>query len=202
MTPRKVDLPPDWRQRLYPKGRQVAQSWPVRTLSERFMEKVSVNETTGCWEWTAYIDPSGYGRFTVDGDHKAQLAHRVSYELHVGPIANGMTLDHLCRNRACANPSHLEQVTLTENKRRGESVAAINARKTHCKRGHEFTERNTRISKDGSRACRACGRETDPVDNCEASGCSNPIPAGARADRRTCSRACSQRRTRALKVAA
>jgi predicted DNA-binding transcriptional regulator AlpA len=86
-----------------------------RTVEERFWEKV---EPTGfCWEWTAFKDRKGYGRFRVDD--RTMQAHRVAYELLVGPIPEGLHLDHLCRNTSCVNPDHLEPVDLAENVRRG-----------------------------------------------------------------------------------
>jgi hypothetical protein len=113
----------------------------------------------GCIEWTAYCGDNGYGRFYLDG--KGALAHRWSYEHHVGPIPDGLVIDHLCRNHACVNPEHLEPVTAQENYRRGvareatrEHFAAI----THCKRGHEFDEANTRLDSKGNRACLSCKR--------------------------------------------
>lgn len=120
----------------------------------KFMEKVS-KDPTGCWLWTGSLDTPGYG--TVGSDSRKWLAHRVAYRLFVGPIPDGLTIDHLCRVRHCVNPDHLEPVTNAENIRRGMSPSAINARKTHCTHGHEFTPENTRITPQG-RKCRICVR--------------------------------------------
>lgn len=123
-----------------------------RNPHERFWEKV---DTSGeCWLWTAYLDYKGYGRLHV-GD-KVILAHRWAYEALVGPIPEGLTVDHLCRVRRCVNPYHLEAVSATENVMRGESLPAQNARKTHCKRGHEFTPENTYSVGEKGRGCRTC----------------------------------------------
>lgn len=105
----------------------------------------------GCWEWTGAKNAGGYGVC------RGQQAHRASYELLVGPIPAGLQLDHLCRNRACVNPDHLEPVTRKVNILRGEGVAAKNARKTHCLNGHELTGHNL-IQHKGGRECRACAR--------------------------------------------
>lgn len=119
----------------------------------------NVDKSGDCWIWTAAIDRGGYGRYK----HKA--AHRVSYELLVGPIPQGLDLDHLCRVRACVNPSHLEPVTRRENLLRGDTVTARNAAKTHCIHGHEFTHENTYMAKKPrggvARICRACYRRWD-----------------------------------------
>lgn len=126
----------------------------------RFWTKVDISRgPTGCWLWTAALTDRGYGdRFRLDDGRKV-APHRLAYELLVGPIPDGLQLDHLCRVRNCVNPSHLEAVTCQENLLRGVTWAAYNARKTHCKHGHEFDEANTRIAADGSRSCRACARE-------------------------------------------
>jgi len=117
-----------------------------------------IGKSAGCWEWLGFITLNGYGRTNFPGV-KTRLAHRLVYELLVGPIPDGLTLDHLCRNRSCVNPAHLEPVTMKVNTLRGESFAAKNARKTHCKRGHEFTTANTYIiPSTGSRQCRPCVR--------------------------------------------
>lgn len=108
---------------------------------------------SGCWEWTGTRNKKGYGKYAH------HLAHRLVYEEEVGPIPAGLELDHLCRSPACVNPAHLEPVSHRENLLRGDTIAARNAAKTHCVRGHPFDDRNTRTRPDGSRECRTCGAE-------------------------------------------
>lgn len=133
------------------------QGMPLERL-RKFAPKVRVNEETGCWDWLGNKHPeTGYGRVWYS-KHDDRLTHRVAYEAARGPIPPGLVIDHLCRNRACCNPAHMEAVTSVENVMRGESIAAQNARKTHCKRGHEFTPENTYVSKTGARTCRTCER--------------------------------------------
>jgi HNH endonuclease len=108
-----------------------------------------VNKTETCWLWTACLNSAGYGEF-CDRRCRSRLAHRVAYELLVGPIPAGLTLDHLCRVHNCINPAHLEAVTMRVNGLRGDSPPAMNARKTHCKRGHEL---------GSNRQCRVCIRQ-------------------------------------------
>lgn len=133
-----------------------------KSEAERFWSKV--DKSGDCWEWTAY-KLQGYGRFGVGGAPKnggrIVYAHRWSYEALVGPIPDGLQLDHLCRNRGCVNPDHLEPVTSRENTLRGESLWAINAQKTHCPQGHEYTPENTYYGgrTGNSRYCRECNRQ-------------------------------------------
>lgn len=123
---------------------------------ERFLDKVRKVES-GCWEWTGSRSV-GYGRLHIAG--KSELAHRFAYEHYIGPIPEGLVIDHLCRVRHCVNPAHMEVVTQTENKLRGTGSPAVNAKKTHCKRGHPLTPENTYVHpRKGYRVCRQCTRE-------------------------------------------
>jgi hypothetical protein len=114
---------------------------------------VNRSKVDECWNWTGKIQHGGYGIFFFIDTQI--VAHRVAYMLLVGPIPEDKTIDHLCRNRKCVNPAHLEPVSIAENVMRGEGICALNAKKTHCKRGHAFTEENTYMN-GGKRFCRAC----------------------------------------------
>lgn len=125
--------------------------------SDLFFAKV---QTTGfCWEWTGCLQPNGYGQFW--NGTRVVKSHRWAYEHLVGPIPAGLDLDHLCRNRGCCNPDHLEPVTRSENLRRGlgaERLHHLNDGQTHCKHGHELAGENLVIRDSGRRRCRACAR--------------------------------------------
>jgi hypothetical protein len=120
-----------------------------------FYSHVSKNTSTKCWDWTGEINWGGYGRFMIRKKH--YQAHRFSYGLFKGAIPEGYELDHLCRNRSCVNPDHLEAVTRSTNLRRGHNY---NRDKTHCPKGHLYSGENLLIRTDtGSRRCRECIRQ-------------------------------------------
>jgi len=121
---------------------------------QRFQAKYTVL-ANGCWQWNAAKIGRGYG--VMQAGPGSRLAHRLSYEHFIAPIPEGLTIDHLCQNKACVNPEHLEPVTNVVNNLRGSSAAAKNARKTHCPSGHEYTVGNTYI-RGGMRHCRTCHR--------------------------------------------
>ncbi len=110
----------------------------------------------GCWIWQGALGKDGYGVLKFNGHHTG--AHRAAYIMARGPIPDGMQIDHLCRNRLCVRPSHLEVVTCRENLMRGRTIQAANAAKTHCKQGHPFDADNTKITTRGQRRCRTCHR--------------------------------------------
>jgi hypothetical protein len=136
-------------------------------LPERIQAKIAIVDDSPCWIWTGSVLKVGYGNVGYKG--KVRLAHRVVYELLVGPIPEGMTLDHLChtadascrggrtcRHRRCVNPAHLEVVTKRVNFLRGRSFAADYARQTHCSRGHEFDKIKVDHKGRASRQCTIC----------------------------------------------
>ena len=114
-----------------------------------------VNKSEDCWNWTGSLNVGGYGHWQPTKG-TTSMAHRYSYEQIVGPIPEGLVLDHLCRNRSCVNPEHLEPVTQRVNNLRGIGFAATRAAQTHCKWGHEFTLENTYVTKRNQRYCIAC----------------------------------------------
>lgn len=124
-----------------------------RPAADRFWAKVV--KTDGCWNWTGATQKPGYGRFVIERG-RLSLAHRWAYEAMVGPIPEGMTIDHLCWNKVCVNPDHLEVVTREENARRGNP----HTQKTHCKWGHELTPDNVYHPRRNpeARDCRTCRR--------------------------------------------
>jgi hypothetical protein len=130
-----------------------------KPIAEKFLDKVI--KTNDCWGWKN--KPNGRGYSTLSYNYRNVLAHRFSYEQKYGKLEKGMVLDHLCRNRWCVNPDHLQVVSNKENILRGESPSAHNARKTHCPSGHEYNDENTlkyelKLYKGHSRVCRECAR--------------------------------------------
>lgn len=131
---------------------------PRQDLPSRVWSRVE-STPLGCWIWTGPC-AKGYGRVSVReaGSRRSMQIHRYAYEQLVGPIPDGLQLDHLCRNRACCNPAHLEPVTSRENTLRGTNQVARQAAATHCVHGHEFTPENTYVEPGGRRKCRTCQR--------------------------------------------
>lgn len=124
----------------------------LETLTRRWFTQGHPHE---CWPWRGRSISQGYGQLRHDG--KTHKAYRLVYELLVGPIPQGLEIDHICRNRICVNPTHLEPVTKHENWRRSDCPTAVNARKTHCPAGHAYDDVNARTYR-GFRYCRACER--------------------------------------------
>lgn len=131
-----------WQDRLWPK---VDKAGPVALWR---------GAPGNCWVWTA-VRVKGYGVLSTSCGNR--YAHRLTYELLVGPIPEGLHIDHRCRRKACCNPAHLEPVTNAENVRRG-NAGAYQAQKTHCKQGHPYDAENTLYRRTGGRSCKACHR--------------------------------------------
>jgi hypothetical protein len=125
------------------------------TVENSFFDKffAKIKHSSGCWLWAGYINKKGYGQLGFEG--KICRAHRVSYEFFVGPLIQGLVIDHLCNNPSCVNPFHLNQTTNKENVARGTSPTAQNKRKKVCLKGHPLIEENVYKEGDG-RKCITC----------------------------------------------
>ena len=131
-----------------PRWRRYPATMPA---ADRILARVDRVEG-GCWNWLGTTSPKGgYGRMWNDGRHR--MAHRVSYETFIGPIPEGLTVDHLCFNGSCVNPDHLRLLSHEENSRIQRKGIA-----THCQRGHEFTPENTWTASGSRRTCKTCAR--------------------------------------------
>jgi hypothetical protein len=137
-------------------NQELATLWALAApVTTRFWSKVEAT-ASGCWVWTGYRH-EGYGKFGAR--RRTFYAHRFAFEEICGPVPEGLTIDHLCRNRACQHPLHMEPVTSGVNVLRGVSFAAQKARQTTCVHGHPLDLLNTHIDKRGRRRCRACSRQ-------------------------------------------
>ena len=129
-------------------------------FANRFLSKFDIPDdyVNDCWVWKLKpTSTTGYGR--LDDTNASYSAHRISLEYYKGNLDSNLVIDHLCRNRICINPWHLEQVTNEENIKRGESSIAENKYKTHCPQNHEYTEENTYRDKKSKRYCKKCSKE-------------------------------------------
>lgn len=124
-------------------------------VASRLFEKLQV--TDGCWEWTGARNARGYGVFHLTRGHQIS-AHRAVWIVIRGPLRDDLQLDHLCRNRACVNPDHLDPVSARENILRGLSPAAWHVFVRACPRGHPYNEENTYVAQNGGRSCKICRR--------------------------------------------
>lgn len=129
----------------------------MTAAATRFWRHVDRRTNDECWQWLGALD-NGYGRFWIQG--RTIMAHRFAYEASGTPIPGGLQLDHICRNRGCVNPAHLEPVTIRQNVLRGAGITATNARKTECRNGHPFSTENTYTTPNGRRNCKACRRSS------------------------------------------
>jgi hypothetical protein len=138
-----------------------------KTTLELFHEKYIVDPVTGCWQWQAGTCGRGYSKIGYtrpDGTRRTVGAYKWIMEQIHGPIAPGYEPDHLCRNKLCVNPDHMEIVTRAENNRRRVAAYRENGKEMHwklrasgkCREGHEMTPENTIDKKDGTRTCRTC----------------------------------------------
>lgn len=149
----------------------------ARPLTDRLIDLSIPEPNSGCRLFIGSLNDAGYGKIGM-GHGKWERAHRVSYRTHVGPIPKGLTIDHLCRNHACIEPTHLEAVSKRVNTLRGISPAALNAQKAACHVGHAFTESNTYRESNGARHCRQCQADRNKERVSGAPGQeSQPAPA-------------------------
>ena len=131
---------------------------PTIPIEQRFHTKYRIDPESGCWIWTASLRANGYAQFRYSRA-KNGYGHRFAYEHFVGPITEGSELDHLCNNKACVNPAHLQAVSHVVNIERRGPPRSANAAKTHCKRGHPLSGANLYVFPNGSRSCRICRRD-------------------------------------------
>jgi len=129
----------------------------ITSLPTQIIQRIKIDPVTKCWNWTGTLRPDGYGLIYLAELKKQLRVHRVVYELLVKKIESGLVIDHLCRNRKCVNPNHLEQVSIKTNTLRGISPVVQKKNQTHCKYGHELLGENLYIHpKRNTRNCKKC----------------------------------------------
>ena len=130
-----------------------------KTIVQRFFANLQIDPVTGCWNWQAGKSSCGYGYIWTGPNRRGdtRAAFYVGWELLIGSVPDGKELHHKCENRACVNPFHLVPCTRKEHQNQhANNPVTVNRHKEACKRGHKFTEANTRINKNGGRVCRTC----------------------------------------------
>lgn len=138
-------------------------------MKQSILDRILIDPNTGCWIWQCSGTADGYACAEFPGGMRA-YPHRVSYREFVGEIPENMSIDHICKNRKCCNPKHLQVLSIKENILLGSGVAAKNSKKTHCDRGHAFNEFNTRIAASGKRSCKVCKLITSAKRKLEIEG--------------------------------
>lgn len=118
------------------------------------LERNTIRKTPTCWHWLGAVSKNGYSKSFMD--YKTTTGHRVFYTYYKGVVPEGLQIDHLCRNKLCVNPEHLEAVTSRENIIRGTGFAAKNSKKKKCLRRHLLSGDNLYITPDGRRQCKKC----------------------------------------------
>jgi hypothetical protein len=160
------------------------------TVIERLRSHIIIDPISQCWNWQGSTW-DGYGKMRIgsraDKSTRLDSAHRIAYQELIGPIPQGLQLDHLCRNRACCNPGHLEPVTNRENVIRGLGPVLLAERKraiTHCPQGHPYTEENTYARQNSSngisRRCRACALKQNAASRKTHQSFPCPLPPVSR----------------------
>lgn len=157
-TPEEKAKKKYWNQQYNKKKRSEEFKFDHNGIAAKLTSEIKVDPEAGCWEWQGMLNKDGYGLMSVSGLNRT--VHRLSYLIFNGEIDSHFQIDHLCRNRRCINPKHLDAVLQMENLRRGFGLAGVNIRKQRCPSGHAYSPENTYVNpKSGHRKCLTCQRE-------------------------------------------
>lgn len=157
-TPENKEKRKAWNREYNKRKRSEEMKFDRKKVTLKLLALAKVDWVDGCWQWQGVLDNHGYGLLSVSGLNR--LAHRLSYLIFKGEIGSQLQIDHLCRNRKCINPEHLDAVLQSENLRRGFGLPGVNSRKQRCPSGHAYSHENTYVyPKSGHRRCMTCQRE-------------------------------------------